>query len=111
MKAESATEALFGSEIKDLDRDTLLVLFADAPSTKKLKSAIQSNLLLIDLIVESGLCKSKGNARQEFQAGGIYLNNERVQDVGFTVHLDHLIAGQFLVLRKGKKNYHLVSFD
>ncbi len=110
-KVENASKALFGTEIKNLDSKTLLDVFADAPSTKKSKNDLKSDLFLLDLIVESGLCKSKGNARQDIQAGAIYVNNERVQDVGIKVNSTMLIDSKFLVLRKGKKNYHLISFD
>jgi tyrosyl-tRNA synthetase len=60
--------------------------------------------------VDTQLCPSKGQARKDLQAGGVYVNNERVADAAAVVKADALIAGKHLVLRKGKKNYHLVSF-
>ena len=67
-------------------------------------------MLLIDLLVESALFQSKGAARKEIPAGGVYLNNDRITDVAFAIKKEHLIAGAALVLRKGKKNYYLVKF-
>jgi tyrosyl-tRNA synthetase len=109
--AEKASEALFGGEIKALDSGTLLDVFADAPSTSKSRDALCAGILLVDLLAETGLCGSKGAARKDIAAGGIYLNNDRVTDPAAKLRAEDLIAGSFLVLRKGKKNYHLVSIN
>jgi tyrosyl-tRNA synthetase len=109
-RAEAATRALFGAELKDLDLVTLHELFADAPATELSRERIMAGLPLVDLLAESGLFQSKGAARKEIPAGGVYLNNERITDVSFTVQTTNLIAGSALVLRKGKKNYHLLKF-
>jgi len=110
-RAEKATKALFGTEIKDLDLQTLNEVFADTPSITQSKSALAAGIPLIDLLVESKLFQSKGAARKEIPAGGVYLNNERVTDVAFAVTTQHLIDGCAIVLRKGKKNYQLVRFS
>jgi tyrosyl-tRNA synthetase len=107
--AEKASQALFGGEIKELDSRTLLDIFADAPSTAKSRDALSAGILLVDLVTETGLCSSKGAARKDIAAGGIYVNNDRVTDPTARLRTEDLIAGSFLVLRKGKRNYHLVS--
>jgi tyrosyl-tRNA synthetase len=109
-RAESATQALFGTGIRDLDESTLLDVLGGAPSTQKPKASLEQGLPLIDLLVDTQLCPSKGQARKDLAAGGVYLNNERVADANAVVRAQDLIAGRHLVLRKGKKNYHLVSF-
>ncbi len=108
-RAERATQALFGTEIRELDARTLLDVFAGAPKTELEKSRLGS-LTLIDALVDSTLCASKGAARKEIQAGGIYVNNVRASDVNATLGTSDLIAGAYLALRKGKKNYHLLAF-
>ena len=60
-------------------------------------------------LIESDLASGKGDARRSIQGGGIYLNNQRVGDVTQTVTTEDAVAGQFLVLRKGRKRYHLVQ--
>jgi tyrosyl-tRNA synthetase len=65
----------------------------------------------VDALVESGLCASKGAARKDLAGGGIYVNNERVSDAAQVLGSADLIAGKYLVLRKGKKTYHLIAFD
>ena len=110
-RAERATKALFGSEIKELDAKTLKELFAGAPSTEKPKAALAApGISLVDLIAETGLCASKGAAKKDMTAGGIYVNNERITDPAATLNESDLIAGTSVVIRKGKKTYHLVTF-
>jgi tyrosyl-tRNA synthetase len=108
-RAEAATQALFGTSIRDLDEATLLDVMSDAPSTQKSRDAL-GTYTLIDALVESGLCTSKGAARKDIAAGGVYVNNERVNDVAATLKSSDLIGGSHVVLRKGKKNYHLLRF-
>lgn len=114
-RAEAASQALFGTAIRELDEATLLDVLSGAPSTRKERATLGSggsgdSLSLIDLLVDTQLCPSKGQARKDVIAGGIYVNNDRVSDAAATVRASDLIAGKHLVLRKGKKNYHLVSF-
>jgi tyrosyl-tRNA synthetase len=110
-KAMKATKALFGTEIKDLDLATLNEIFSESPSTAKSKADLAAGIPLIDLLVDAGLFTSRGAARKEIPAGGVYINNERVTDVAFNVTSEHLIDGCAVVLRKGKKNYQLVKFS
>jgi tyrosyl-tRNA synthetase len=111
MRAESATAALFSGEIRSLDLGTLLDVFADAPASTLPVSRLDAGLPLVDLLAETGLFQSKGAARKEIPAGGVYLNNERMTDASMLVKPGNLISGKALVLRKGKKNYHLVRFE
>jgi tyrosyl-tRNA synthetase len=110
-RVEKASKALFGTEIRELDAKSLLSVLAGAPSTQKDKNSLSSGISLIDLLVETGLCSSKGAARKDITAGGIYLNNERSTDPATSISTTHLIAGHYVVLRKGKKTYHLVAFE
>jgi tyrosyl-tRNA synthetase len=110
-RATGATQALFGAAIRDLDSKSLLQVLKGAPSTNKPRSAL-AGLSLVDLLVETQLCSSKGAARKDIQSGGIYVNNERAADVALTLGDKDLIGdGKYLVLRKGKKTYHLVAFE
>ena len=108
-RAESATQALFGTSIRDLDEATLLDVMSEAPSTEKPKATLET-YSLIDALVDTGLCASKGAARKDITAGGIYVNNDRINDAAATLKSTDLIGGSHVVLRKGKKNYHLLRF-
>ena len=108
-RATSATQALFGTSIRELDERTLLDVLRGAPSTSKPRGTLP--VALVDLLAETALCGSKGAARKDIAQGGINLNNERVTDVAALVRSSDLIAGSYVVLRKGKRNYHLVRFE
>jgi tyrosyl-tRNA synthetase len=59
--------------------------------------------------VLSGLCPSKGQARKDVEGGGIYLNNVRVAEAGRSVTLADLLFGRYVLLRKGRRSYVLLS--
>jgi len=63
---------------------------------------------LADLLAESGLATSKGEARRAIRGGGIYLNNVRVGEEARKVTVGDALGGRLLVLRKGRKDYHLL---
>jgi tyrosyl-tRNA synthetase len=109
-KAEKASEVLFGGDLDGLDATDITDIFADVPSSQIAKSQLSDGgLLLADLLAESNLASSKGDARRSIQGGGIYVNNVRVTDQNQMLGLAQSIEGKFLVLRKGKKQYHLVQ--
>ncbi|MCY7396602.1 MAG: tyrosine--tRNA ligase [Nocardioides sp.] len=60
---------------------------------------------VVDLLVEAGLAKSKGEARRTVAEGGAYLNNVRVEDVDAVPSAADLVDGEWLVLRRGKKKF------
>ena len=109
-RVEKATQALFGTEITTVDAKILQEAFADAPATEKEKASLAAGIPIIDVLVETGLCNSKGASRKEISAGGVYVNNTRITDIAGVINEKHLIADQFVLLRKGKKNYHLLKF-
>lgn len=110
--AEKAAQVLFGGEMDGLTGSDIEDIFADVPSSSFAKAELDGDgATAVDLLVSSGLASSKGDARRAIQGGGIYLNNERVSDVGQMVVTGDAVDGRFLVLRKGRKKYHLVKID
>ena len=65
---------------------------------------------LIDAFVESGLAKSKGDARRTIQQGGAYINNRRMGEPEARLSASHLASETVMVLRSGKKSYALLRF-
>ena len=107
-KAQSASKVLFGESIEGLDSSTLLEIFCEVESTEVSKSDLGSGISLQDLLVKTGLAKSKGAARRLIEGGGIYLNNQRTEDFQNLVSKEQFIDQSLLVIRSGKKRYHLV---
>ncbi len=58
---------------------------------------------VIDLLTLTGLASSKGEARRTVSEGGVYVNNVRVEDAEHVPSSDDLIAGSWLVLRRGQE--------
>ncbi len=109
-KALQATDALFGGDLSGLSSDDIAHVFADVPSSQLSKDELAGEgKTMVDLLDESGVAASKGDARRSIEGGGIYLNNRRVEGVDQRATIDDAIDGRFLVLRKGKKSYHLVA--
>ena len=99
----AASAALFGSgTLRDLDPATLGAALREAGATRVSRSSGMPSI--VDLLVDAGLSKSKGEARRTVSEGGAYLNNERVQDPDQTPTEADLLGGGWLVLRRGKKS-------
>ena len=107
-KALQATDALFGGDLVGLSAPDIADVFGDVPSSEVGAEALAAEgKLIVDLLEESGVATSKGDARRSIEGGGIYLNNRRIESTDYRVTAEDAIEGRFLVLRKGKKNYHL----
>ncbi len=109
-RAERASRALFGTNIAALDERELLDVLSDAPSSTAPQSLLDAGAPLIDLLIDAGLATSRKTAREFIGGGGVYINNTKQTDVDRTVGEADLLHGRYLVLRRGKKNHHLVSF-
>jgi tyrosyl-tRNA synthetase len=102
--ARAASAALFGGgDLRALSTSTLAAALSEAGAARL--DPTQQFPTLVDLLVLSGLARSKGEARRTIGEGGAYLNNERIQDPDYIPTDDDLIAGSWLVLRRGKKNF------
>jgi tyrosyl-tRNA synthetase len=109
--AEGATRILFGDDpIQDYDDATLSAIFADTPCSELDASILDSGIPILDLLVRSGMCPSKGEARRLMTSGGLYCNNNRMNDTDKIVTQMDLASESILVLRSGKKRYFLVKF-
>jgi len=105
-----ATEIFFGAEISDLNDSQLVEIFADVKSKQLPRATIETGLPILDAFVESGLSKSKNEARRTLQQGGIYVNNRKISDAETKLTQQHLASETVMILRTGKKNYALLRF-
>jgi tyrosyl-tRNA synthetase len=107
--AEQAGRALFGGDLGGLDGPTLLEVFAEAPATSRPRAELEGEGLgLVDLLVATELVASKAAARTAIGQGGVYVNNRREADVDRRLGPSDLLVDSYLVLRRGKRSYHLV---
>lgn len=95
--AIAASAALFGQgELESLDADTLTAALRELPHT-----TATTGVLITQLLVDTGLTSSLGEARRAIGQGGVYLNNAKVADESAV--LEGTLAGGVAVLRRGKK--------
>ena len=103
--ATRASEILFGGGLEGVNEATFNDVVGEVPS----KQIELKDCPLIELLVLSGLCPSKGQARKDVEGGGIYLNNVRENDPQRVVSPKDFIFGKHFLLRKGKRNYVVLS--
>jgi tyrosyl-tRNA synthetase len=108
--AMRASEILFGGGLDGIAENVFRDVVGEVPSKELPKAKLDGEgLSLVELLVHSGLCPSKGQARKDVEGGGIYLNNVRETNAARPVLARELLFGRHLLLRKGKRNYVVVS--
>jgi tyrosyl-tRNA synthetase len=105
-RAVAASEAVFGGgDLGAIDEGTLAAAVADLP-----RSALPAQVpAVLDLLVATGLSRSRGDARRTVAEGGAYLNNRRLSDPSEVPGAGDLLHGRWLVLRRGKRNVAVVE--
>lgn len=103
-QAIAISQALFSGDIKALTAAEIAQGFKDVPST-----TITEAKNILDVLVETGVVKSKREAREFTNNGAIMINGEKQQDIEFVVDSANAIEGKFTVIRRGKKIYHLIQ--
>ena len=102
-QAKAAAAALFGGgDLAAIAPETLGSALRETGGTTIAAGELPG---ILDLLVASGLAASKGEARRTVAEGGAYLNNVRVEDPELRPTEADLVAGSWLVLRRGKKKF------
>jgi tyrosyl-tRNA synthetase len=105
-----ASEILFGGELKGIAESTFNEIVGEVPTKEIEKSKLDgAGIPLVELLVHSGLANSKGQARKDIEGGGVNINNIRETNFQRTVTTNDLLFGKHILLRKGKKNYAVVT--
>jgi len=106
-RAKDASALLFGEMgIREATAELLDMLAAEIPFVK-IDALPEGGIA--DLLVASGGCASKGEAKRKLKEGGIYLNGEKFS--GKPIETSDLLAGGYLQLRVGKKDFRLVKIS
>jgi len=105
-RAERAAKVLFGERIDDVRVEDVLMVFADAPSTDL--DLTDEGIGVSDLLVRVKLTPSKSEAVRLLKSGGVYVNNARVADEKARLAPSDAIGGELFILRKGRKDHHIV---
>lgn len=109
-EAIRASEILFGGELGGVAEKTFNEIVGEVPTKDLARSQLEGGgLPLVEALVQSGLSSSKGQARKDIEGGGVYLNNVREASPQRAVSGTDLLFGKHLLLRKGKKNYVVLT--
>ena len=109
-RAQEASEALFSGNLKSQDLATLEEILEDVPSSEHAKSELEGEgLSLLELLPQTTLVKSKGEGRRLLSQNGIAVNGEKSADRRLTQ--DDLLHGKLIVIKQGKKRYHLTRWS
>ncbi len=110
--AVKASEILFGGPLDGVTEEIFHDVVGEVPTKDFEKTKLAApGASLLDLLVHAGLCPSRSQAKKDLEGGGIYLNNVRIAEAGRTVTTADLLFGKYLLLRKGKRTYAVVSVN
>ena len=105
-KALRISETLFSGDFMSLSPAELKEGLSDAK-----RVLVDSGIGILDALVLAGVCQSKSNARQLIQQGSISINGIKIQAIDGVLVKEEAIDQEFMILKKGKKNYYIVEFQ
>jgi tyrosyl-tRNA synthetase len=109
-EALRASEILFGGDLAGVSESTFNEIVGEVPTKEIEKVQLDgAGKPLVELLMHSGFCPSKGQARKDVEGGGVYVNNVRETNFQRSVTAADLLFGKHLLLRKGKRNYVVVT--
>ena len=109
--AIQATEILFGNAttevLQSLNETQLLQVMDGVPTVNIDAAKVAAGYDIVELLADTAIFPSKGEARKMWQAGGIGINKEKITTEFTTVTSAQLLQGKYILFQKGKKNYYL----
>ena len=103
-KAIKITEALFSGNIKDLSEEELKDAMSGVDTFN-----IDSELNIVDALVNTGILSSKREAREFITNGSISVNGDKITDLEYLVNKENALYNKYIVIRRGKKKYYLIT--
>jgi tyrosyl-tRNA synthetase len=105
-----ASEILFGGSADAITEEVFNHIVGEVPTIEIERAKLESGgITFLDLVVHAGLCPSKGQARKDIESGGVYYTNIRETNFQRPLKTHNLLFGKHFLLRKGKKNYVVVT--
>ncbi|MDR1005966.1 MAG: tyrosine--tRNA ligase [Bacteroidales bacterium] len=112
--AIEASQILFGKgtteSLKRLDEATFLSVFEGVPMFDISLSKLQSGINIVDLLADTTILSSKGEARRALKENSIAINKEKVAE-DFVCDSSLLINGKYILVQRGKKNYFIIKIE
>jgi len=106
-RAERAAAVLFSETLSAADVDDVLMVFADAPSTEL--ALPDGGMSVVEMLAAVKLAASRSEATRLVRSGGVYVNNVRATDEKARLSRSDAIGGRVFLLRKGRRDQHVVK--
>jgi len=103
--AKKISSVLFSGNLKELNPSEIKVALQDAP-----KHVIDNNIPLIDAMVSCAISSSKREAR-DLLKNGVMVNGDKITDENYILNKEIAFDSSFITIRKGKKNYFVLTFE
>jgi len=112
LRTNQLRELLFGNggDLSSITQEEMSTLF-DSDIQRGPVELPETGIRLTDLCEQLGVYNSKGEARRAIEGGGLYLNGLRVENPVCSIHRSDLLHDKHIILRKGKKEYFVVTLD
>lgn len=111
--AQQASELLFrndtASVLLSLAEEELLDVLSGVPQVNISSADLEAAKDIVTFLAETGIFPSKGEARKAVQGGGISINKQKVDNIAQVIDSSLLLKEKYILIQKGKKNYHLVK--
>ena len=98
-KAEESAKALFGAGGNNANMPTSTLTDADFEN---------GSINVLSMLVTTGLCPSRGEARRLVQQGGVTIDDVKVASIDESLARERF-EGEGIIVRKGKKVFHRVK--
>ncbi len=112
-KAIQTTEQLFGKKeemnLSDMTEEDLLGSMEGVPVNVVSKDLIEQGIDIVSLLADTGIFPSKSEARKMVLGGGVSVNRQKVADINHIIDKAAIIAENYIIIQKGKKNYYLIK--
>jgi tyrosyl-tRNA synthetase len=108
-EAIKTSQAFFTGSVAELPPQSIVDARQELPGPITDPTLLPLNKPLVEVVVFSGLAPSKGQAKRDIESGGIYINDKQEKDPNRVITSADYLLDQHLILRKGKKNYAMIS--
>ncbi len=110
--AIGASEILFGgTDLSRANADTLSIVADEVTTVGVTRARLAGGIAAVDALVEAGLAASKGEARRGIQGHGFSINGDKISAADALLGPEHLLAGRFVALQKGRRNFAFLKVD
>ena len=113
--AVEASQILFSENttaaLQQLSREQLLDVLDGVPQFPLPANSINDGVKWLDVLANTGIMPSKGEARKMIQSGAIGINKQKLNDIEATLLPEQLLQNQYILVQKGKKNYYLLTLE